>query len=142
MSLLYVTTHFSWAEFDCHDGTPVPDSVKPHVRRLCNSLELIRARFGAPLIVNSGYRTHAYNKRIGGALRSQHVFGTAADFHPVERSKVATLAALIDEMLRNRELPDVGGFGIYRNWVHVDVRPRKPNGGIARWYGNGVGSEQ
>ena len=145
MSILYVTTHFSWAEFDCNDkdSTPVPDQFKPNVRRLCEQvLEPIRQRFGAPLIPNSGYRTVAYNRAVGGAKNSTHLNGTGVDFHPVERSKVATLAALIEDMIRAGQLPALGGFGIYKNWVHCDIRPRKSNGSLYRWTGKGVGSEQ
>lgn len=142
MSILNVTDHFLWSEFHCHNGQEVPDAAKPHVQRLCASLELIRARWGGPLIVISGWRSPQYNRRVGGAKASRHVVGDAADIRPGEISRVSSLAELVARMLKNGELPQIGGFGIYPTWIHVDCRPRKANGGVALWYGKGLGSER
>ena len=70
-----VSAHFSVYEFACSDksDTVLVDS------QLIEVLEQIRAHFGAPVHINSGYRTPAYNISIGGSPRSQHCKGTAAD---------------------------------------------------------------
>jgi len=44
-----------------------------------NVFEKIRAFRGAPIKVNSGYRSPEYNKKIGGAKTSQHMKGEALD---------------------------------------------------------------
>lgn len=70
-----MSAHFSVYEFACSDksDTVLVDS------QLIEVLEQIRAHFGAPVHINSGYRTPAYNISIGGSPNSQHCKGTAAD---------------------------------------------------------------
>lgn len=144
MSVLYVTDHFAWSEFYSHDGADLPDSVKPNIRRLCETaLEPIRLRWGGPLIVMSGWRSPEHNARVGGASLSRHVTGEAADIRPVVMADVDRVRGLIEDMIRLGELPGVGGVGNYpRRWIHCDIRPRKANGDIARWTGRGLGSEE
>ena len=47
-----------------------------------NILEPARTIIGAPLVVTSGFRCATLNRLIGGAARSQHMLGEAADFIP------------------------------------------------------------
>jgi zinc D-Ala-D-Ala carboxypeptidase len=144
MSVAFVTPHFSWLELACHDGTPVPVELQPNARRLCASLELIRARWGGPLVITSGYRTRAHNVSVGGARMSFHCDALAADIRPVSLTRVKDLNTLIEDMIRDGDLPDVGAVGTYPGWVHVDVRHRSPARPkhIARWGGKAFGSEQ
>lgn len=129
-------------EFACHDGTPYPLEWGDRLIKLCAQLEIIRAAWAGPIVVVSGYRTDAYNRRIGGALRSQHVEGRAADIRPVSAGSIHDFASLVGQLINNGQLPDVGGFGVYPGWVHVDVRDKPPGGHVASWTGNGIGSEQ
>ena len=47
---------------------------------LCQKvLQPLRDKFGSAIIVNSGYRSPAVNKAVGGVPTSQHVRGEAAD---------------------------------------------------------------
>ena len=39
----------------------------------------LRRRIGIPLIINSGYRTRAHNREVGGAAQSAHIHGCAVD---------------------------------------------------------------
>jgi hypothetical protein len=123
-----LTPHFHLSEFACKDGTAVPKSAVPALRKLCTDvLEPLRERFG-PCTIMSGYRHSAYNKRIGGATFSQHVY----DLHP------STVAAdLVFKGGRPAEWADAaeplllaGGLGRYPSFVHVDNR-----GTRARWSG-------
>ena len=103
-----LSPHFVVKEFACKDGS---DAVKI-ADALVQALEAIRAHFGKPVKIGSGYRTPEYNKKIGGAKSSQHMLGTAADI------RIA------------------GGVGLYeysgkdesRSFCHVDVREKR-----ARW---------
>jgi zinc D-Ala-D-Ala carboxypeptidase len=144
MSLTHVTPNFSWAEVACNDGTEVPVELQPNMRRLCATLELLRARWGGPIIITSGYRTRSYNVGVGGARMSYHCDALAADIRPVSLSRVKGLHALLEDMIKAGSLPDVGGVGSYPSWVHVDVRLRSPSrpDHIARWTGRGQGAEQ
>lgn len=84
------------------------------LRALCESvLEPLRLRVKRPVIVTSGFRSPSINRRIGGAPRSQHTRGEAADIivpglNPAE----------VVEIIRAMRLPFdqvIEEFG----WVHV-----------------------
>ncbi len=57
-----------------------PAEAEHAMRRLAtNTLQPLRDLFGWPILINSGYRCKELNRRIGGACRSQHCRGEAAD---------------------------------------------------------------
>ena len=116
----YLTKNFKVKEFACSDGT---DTIFIS-QELVEILQDIRDYFGKPLVINSGYRTEAKNKSVGGAQYSQHKYGLAADIHinGVSPKKIAEYAEKI--------LPRKGGIGIYSTFVHIDVRQTK-----SRWKG-------
>ena len=70
-----LSTHFRLREFACRDGsdTVLVDDA------LVDLLQQLRDHFGAAVTVTSGYRTPAYNAKVGGVSKSQHLLGTAAD---------------------------------------------------------------
>lgn len=115
---LKLSEHFKVSEFFCNDGSPVVLIDE----ELVEFLEAVRIRFGKPVIVNSGYRTPSYNAKIGGSKLSQHMFGTAADIY-VEGVSSAEIADYLDSLM-----PISGGIGIYKSFVHVDVREE-----FSRW---------
>jgi zinc D-Ala-D-Ala carboxypeptidase len=52
------------------------------LRLLCERvLEPVRAHFGKPVIITSGYRSPRLNTAIGGSVSSQHCKGQACDMH-------------------------------------------------------------
>lgn len=61
------------------DNTPGPIEIE-NLNRLCDFvLQPVRNYFGRSVVINSGYRSPALNRAIGGAKKSQHVLGQAAD---------------------------------------------------------------
>lgn len=112
--------NFKVKEFACKDGSDVT-FIAPD---LIDVLQKIRNHFGKAVHINSGYRTPAYNKKVGGATYSQHLYGTAADIriNGVEPKDIADYAETL--------LLSTGGIGRYKNFVHVDVREKK-----SRWNG-------
>lgn len=115
-----LSAHFSRKEMACHCGCGF-NTVNP---ALVEKLEAIRAHFGAPVIVNSACRCPKHNASQGGAVKSQHVLGNAADIR-VKGFTPSQVADFVD-----KAWPDTGGLGRYRTFTHVDVRPPK-----ARWNG-------
>ena len=71
-----VSPHFTLREFQCR----CCGCVKLDARLLA-ALEELRAVWGRPLVITSGYRCPARNAVIGGAPRSLHMAGRAADVH-------------------------------------------------------------
>ena len=65
-----------------NDIDNIPDAqAVAHLRALCqNVLEPLRRRFGV-IRITSGYRSPRLNDLLGGAERSQHLRGQAADVH-------------------------------------------------------------
>ncbi len=65
--------HFKIEEFRCKDGSEMPEEAKANLTALVEKvLDPARERYGAAIHVNSGYRTEAYNKKVGGVKGSQH----------------------------------------------------------------------
>jgi zinc D-Ala-D-Ala carboxypeptidase len=82
-----LSEHFSLEEFTKSqsasrlriDNTPPEDVIKNLTNLCIHVLEKVRLNYGRPVIVNSGYRSPALNKVIGGSRNSQHMSGQAAD---------------------------------------------------------------
>jgi hypothetical protein len=99
------------------DMTP-PARVVANLFRVCRDvLEPVRARFGAPVMVTSGYRPPALNEAIGGSASSAHMHGLAADFRvrgvaPIEVCRwIASSGLLFDQVILE-----------FDNWTHVGLR--------------------
>lgn len=117
---LFISDHFRVNEFRCKDGTD-PVCVDGDLVAI---LEYVRSKFGKPVVINSGYRTPSYNKKIGGAKFSWHMYGCAADI-VVKGVKPADVYDFLCELF-----PNSCGFGLYASFVHVDCRAIK-----TRWKG-------
>lgn len=115
-----LSANFKVKEFACEDGSDVVFISDG----LVQVLQAIRSHFGRTTNVNSGYRTPAHNKKVGGEEYSQHLYGLAADIE-VKGIKPKTVAAYAEKLL-----PNMGGIGIYSWGVHIDVRKTK-----SRWNG-------
>lgn len=119
-----LTKHFSLAEFSCRDGTPVPAEYLANADILAQQLEVIRTYFNAAVTINSGYRTPAYNKAVGGARSSAHLTASAADI-TVEGHSASQVRFAIEGLIRVGALRN-GGLGQYRTFCHYDIgKPRR-----------------
>ena len=84
-----LTEHFTFFELTRTDraGLQEPNRRKglcrmPELKLLAVAvLEPVRAYYGKPVIVHSGFRCFELNAAIGGSANSQHMLGQAADFH-------------------------------------------------------------
>lgn len=130
-----ITKHFRYSEFAQQarhgfDYVAYPmEWVEPRLVPLCELLEKIRRAAGdRPVHILSGYRSPPYNRAIGGATKSQHMAGRAADI-VIDGVRPAYVHGLILEL--QLEGTRIGGLGRYPGFVHVDIRP----GRLARWQG-------
>ena len=121
------TKHFKIKEFNCKDGTPVPPQYLSNAKKVADQLEVLRAALGGrPIIITSGYRTPEYNKKVGGVGGSAHLTASAADI-VVRGIPPAQVAATIEKLIDAGKMQE-GGIGIYKTFVHYDIR-----GTRARW---------
>ncbi|MGE8307258.1 MULTISPECIES: D-Ala-D-Ala carboxypeptidase family metallohydrolase [Pseudomonas] len=120
---MFITPHFTLDEMTVSqiaareglDNTPTPEALA-NLQVLCGALETIRALFGAPVIVSSGYRSSALNQRIGGSPKSQHVQGLAADFTVIDVSPRDTVRKICDS-----DVPFDQLILEFDRWVHLSV---------------------
>ena len=91
-----------------------------------DKLQALRDRLGVPLIVNSAYRSPEYNRRIGGAPRSQHMEAKAFDISMANHNPAVFEAAA--------RAVGFTGFGFYQrnNFMHIDTGPAREWG--ERWF--------
>lgn len=121
--------YFKASEFKCKCGKcELPKGVPSD--ELVDILCEIREHFNSPITINSGYRCAVHNAKVGGASKSQHAIGSAADFI-VE--KVPTKVVYHHILEKYGDLPL--GIAIknnpndeYAGFVHLDTRGKK-----ARW---------
>lgn len=124
---------FKWAPSVLNMGKSVSDADDNAGWQMINmevKVKLLRTatRFGRELTINSGYRSPEYNRRIGGASRSQHMSGYAID---------VSMAGFSSDDIRNfiRIASQEGFMGMSyypgSNFTHVDI------GGRRTWGSNG-----
>jgi len=116
-----LTTHFDLEEFQSHDGAPFPPEVEANLKKTAIMLEWIRASVGTPLFITSGYRSPAWNAKIGGEKNSYHMRGMAADIV----SKTKTPAEVQAACLKLQKQGVIGGLGSYAGFTHVDWGPKR-----------------
>lgn len=122
-----LSEHFNSTEFDCHGGGCC--SITTVNETLVSYLEQIRIHFGVPITITSGYRCPTHNSKpsVGGATKSRHVQGDAADI--VVKGVAPRVVAQYAESI------GILGIGLYEtakdgHFVHIDTRAYK-----SFWYG-------
>ncbi len=146
-----LTEHFTLAEMTKTsakiDNVPNEAQIE-NLKRVCRWLEQLRSRYNerltsnrrrlpprplergqggeAPIVINSGYRSPAVNKAVGGAPTSNHLTGCAADIRVSGMEQALRYAViLLDISDESRE--DFDELLIERNargaiWLHFAVR--------------------
>lgn len=112
----------------------VPNEAQvENLKRLCRWLERLRKRWNDkygdgddPIIINSGFRSAAVNKAVGGVPSSNHLTGCAVDIRCVGIEQALRYAAILldisdlnnedfDELLIEQKKSVV--------WIHFAVKP-------------------
>lgn len=107
--------------------------------------QLLREEMGVPLRVGNGYRPTDYNKAVGGAKNSQHIYFRAADFdlfgeHDTQHNRRRLYEAAVELHLTDRAKFLKMGLGLYSRHggrrVHIDTGHRYRYWGGLRgsWY--------
>ncbi len=106
------------------DNTP-DTAKKQKLQTLIEQLlDPIRAAWGAPITINSGYRSRKLNAAVGGVSTSQHLRGEAADISVGSPAENKRLFAKIVELQKTGriafdQLIDESGY----RWIHLSYRP-------------------
>ncbi len=109
--------------------------------RVLQAAQILRDALGKPINVNSSFRSVRYelSRKPPRSGESQHTYGTALDLSG------SGLVELVQEALRTKNklyqrlrAVGVNGFGVYveKNFIHIDVREPKSDGGYAYWEGS------
>lgn len=127
-----LSQHFTLGELTKTSAKTPDGNIPSHLhienlKNLCvNWLEPLRQAQG-PILINSGYRSEAVNKAIGGVKGSNHLTGCAVDIRVTGIEQAIRYASILlgisdktkrdfDELLIERSPK-----GTY--WVHFAVRP-------------------
>lgn len=118
-----LSQNFKSTEFDCHGSGCCSETLIDE--KLIQFLQKIRTHFGKSVHINSGYRCKAHNSKVGGASKSNHMDGEAADIRingvtPIEIAQYAESIGVL-------------GIGVYSWGVHIDTRTSK-----YFWYDGGA----
>lgn len=90
---------------------------------LATVLDDVREHFGRPTTINSGCRCETHNTNVGGAAKSVHKTGQAADFKVKGVKAGAVYKYLVNKY------PGKYGIGRYKGRTHIDVK----SGPARRW---------
>ncbi len=130
--------HFSAAEIVTmrRAGITVPEPPRewwPRIIPTLRAAEWLRERMGHPLIVGNCYRPDPFNRQVGGARRSQHLYLRAVDLDlPTSKRSVENMARFYQTaaelwLTQGRDL--AMGLGLYQPWagsrVHIDTGYRR-----------------
>jgi len=112
------------------DNTPSYEE-KEKLRKLAEDvLQPIRDAWRSPIVVNSGFRSEAVNKAVGGAKNSQHRLGEAADISIGGKERNKKLFNFINKLIQKGTIKVGQLIDEYNySWIHVSL-PRtngKPN---------------
>ena len=134
--LMNLSEHMTLAEL-CKTNTGienVPNEAQvENLKRVCRWLERLRKRWNDkygdgddPIIINSGFRSAAVNKAVGGVPTSNHLTGCAVDIRCIGMEQALRYAAiLLDISDMSREDFDELLIEQKRSviWIHFAVRP-------------------
>lgn len=128
---MQLSKNFSIAELTRTDVRGVDNDPNPtiieNLKLLASKLEEVRALLNNPIRINSGYRSSAINKIIGGSKNSKHMQGLAADFTCHKFGNILEVCTAIkesgikyDQLILEHYDPTTG-----RGWIHIGMGGRR-----------------
>ncbi|MBO5249367.1 MAG: peptidase M15 [Muribaculaceae bacterium] len=96
------------------DNTPQPHHITNLQRLVTVVLDPAREQIGIPIYVNSGYRCPRLNKAVGGAPKSFHLQGRAADITTRKLSNNMRLYLILEKLPHSELIWEQNGL-----WIHV-----------------------
>lgn len=115
-----MTKHFSLTEMTrTNTGLEnTPDAeARANLVYLCRTLERVRRAIGnKPITINSGFRSKAVNKAVGGVTGSLHLYGRACyiSLHGLNDEDRTSLLTALDDTFPTEMI-------VYGNYVHFAI---------------------
>lgn len=102
-------------------GYPLTAGMIVNLNNLLKAVNIVRAAYGKPLLVSSGYRPAEFNTKAGGAKNSAHLTCEAVDFIDPDQ-------AFSKWCLANLPILEQAGLWMESpahtvGWVHLQIRP-------------------
>ena len=134
-----LSEHFTLGELCKTSAKTADKNIPSHVhienlKRLCGWLEELRRRWNNiygegddPIVINSGYRSEAVNKAVGGVSGSNHLTGCAVDIRVAGIEQLIRYATILLDIsdMNNEDFDELllerSPKGTY--WLHFAVRP-------------------
>lgn len=113
-----LSVNFNSREFDSKD---LPGSGINMSSDLITRLQAMRSYLGMPIVIKSGFRTVAHNRRVGGKATSAHLTGQAVDITCIGSN----------ERFHILQAAFYAGFdriGVQNSFIHLDVSSTLPQG--------------
>lgn len=121
-----LSTHFTLDEFtrsraadDLGDRNHPSEEHFTHLHALAWQMEEVRALFGKPIQITSGYRNPRVNAAVGGVPNSDHALGYAADFKVIGVDDLEACKVIRDSDLKFDQLIFERG-----RTIHLSFHPR------------------
>lgn len=119
--MLKLSPHFSLDEFTNSqtaarwgiDNTP-NETIKANLYKTAALMEEVRRVCAQPISISSGYRCPELNRKVGGAMTSQHMEGKAVDFTARGLTIDETMQLIISSNIDYDQL-----IAEYSQWVHI-----------------------
>ena len=113
----WVTKNFMWSELLTKQTEKPSLKVLKNLEIVAKKLQILRDSVfgGRSVTITSGWRSSAYNIKLGGAKQSYHVDGMALDF-VVEGLVPKQVQKILDGIWN-------GGLEFAGTWTHIDTRP-------------------
>lgn len=110
------------ARFGFNEQFEPPENIVKNLELLAiNILQPLRDAIKTPVHVNSGYRCERVNTSIGGATKSQHLTGQAADIEDFKNGNELLLRKIVEMRLPFDQIINEFNY----QWVHVSFDPNR-----------------
>lgn len=95
--------------------------VVANLKELCeNVLQPLRNHLACPIVITSGFRCAVLNKKVGGAMNSQHLYGQAADIVVPQRNLKDVYTFIKNNLPYDQLLFEYAKDGT--KWIHISYR--------------------
>lgn len=115
-----LSQHYKLSEFLNLGKYPENIPTMQHVVNMtygCHMLLEPARQIVGPIIINSGFRSEAVNRKVGGVRNSQHLIGQAADIRPKDPAQFQRLVDFLKAHVLTDQLLTGNG------WLHLSWNP-------------------